>query len=584
LEASATTAVDIEVTIDARVFGNNRLTLYNLYVMIISVDIDQKSFGSKVLYKNLAFDIQPGEKIGLIGRNGTGKSTLLHMITGEDTDYQGEIVIKRGTILVSSRQEHHAYDQQTVLRYIQGDLPEFQELHHIITTYPEKMAHDIAKMQRYSDAIERFGTLGYYEIEEELTKVFNAYQLDAKKLESKLGDLSGGEKRMVELIKVQRSRGDIALIDEPTNHMDYVAKQAFMKWMKAAQEAILVVTHDRDVLGIVDRIVEIRDGKAYTFRGNYDQYLRINKSQTSVQVNEYDQTQRRIANLKNDVIRFRRLKEKSRDPGTIRRFKHQEEASAAELRELSGLDKPSFWIDRESAEELNTKMAVAYTKYKSKNISLRTKTQETNSMRLLVQATNLSLGYGEQRLFEGISFSLHEGERIRFHGRNGAGKTTLVRAIMAKIDDSPVQSTKFHGSLAVEREVKVGLYEQEIDARYLPMSLSDAIEQVAREADVPISDQRIKQILSDYLFNPATDGAMPIDKLSGGQKARFQIIRMLINDPQVLILDEPTNHLDLPSIEELEDAMEKYSGAVIYISHDSYFADRLKGEVITIGD
>ena len=133
------------------------------------------------------------------------------------------------------------------------------------------MGEDISMMQRYSDAVARFGSLGYFEVEEELTKAFNDYQLDAKKLYSKLGDLSGGEKRMVELIKVQRSRGDIALIDEPTNHMDYVAKQAFIKWMKAAQEAILVITHDRDVLGIVDRIVEIRDGKASNFHGNYDQ-------------------------------------------------------------------------------------------------------------------------------------------------------------------------------------------------------------------------------------------------------------------------------------------------------------------------
>jgi ATP-binding cassette subfamily F protein 3 len=551
--------------------------------MLISIDVSQKSFGSKVLYKNLTFDIQPGQKVGLIGRNGTGKSTLLHLITGEDTDYQGEIVVKRGTIVVSSRQEHHAYDHQTTLGYIQGDLPEFQELHRIISTYPELMGEDITKVQRYSDAVARFGDLGYFEIEEELTRTFDSYQVDPQKLYSQLGTLSGGEKRMVELMKVQRSRGDIALIDEPTNHMDYVAKQAFIKWMEAAQEAILVVTHDRDVLGIVDRIIEIRDGKAYSFRGNYGQYLKINKSQTSAQVNEYDLTQRRISNLREDIIRFRRLKEKSRDPGTIRRFKHQEEAASAELLELNQQSKPSFWIDRESAEELTTKMSTAYTKYKTKNISLNTKQAETSSSRLLVQATNLSLGYGDKPLFAGVSFSLHEGERIRLHGRNGAGKTTLVQAIAATEQGVSLSSTKFKGSLIVEREVKIGIYEQEIDPKYLHLPLGDAIEQVALSSGVRVTDQIIKRLLSDYLFNPSTDGNMPISTLSGGQKARFQIIRMLINDPQVLILDEPTNHLDLPSIEELEDALEKYSGAVIYISHDSYFADRLKGELITIG-
>jgi ATP-binding cassette, subfamily F, member 3 len=169
------------------------------------------------------------------------------------------------------------------------------------------------------------------------------------------------------------------------------------------------------------------------------------------------------------------------------------------------------------------------------------------------------------------------------HGRNGAGKSTLVKAILAKANGSQAESQQYAGHIAVEAEINIGVYEQEIDEKYLPMKLHDTIENACRDRGIIMSEQKIKQYLSDYLFNPATDGDVPISRLSGGQKARFQLIRMMANDPHVLILDEPTNHLDLPSIEELEDALKQYHGAVLYISHDSYFVKNLGGEIVPIG-
>ncbi len=551
--------------------------------MILSVDIAEKSFGNKILYQDLTLSVQPHEKVGLIGRNGTGKSTLLNMISGDDKDFEGEIVARRSSILVTSRQEHHGHEDKTVLEYIQGDLPEYAQLSHIIATYPEHMGESDRKMQQYADALERFAQLGYYQVEDEVQQMFAEYQLDASKLHVKLGELSGGQKRLVELIKVQRSRADIALIDEPTNHMDYIAKEAFIQWFKNSPEAILVITHDRDVLKQVDRIIEIRDGQAYPFKGDYDAYLRTNKSQIVSQVNEYDVTQRRIENLKNDVVRFRRMKEKARDPGTIHRFKGQEERARKELAKLEKMEKPSFWIDRESTAAMNDNLTAAYEKHKARTIRIRTRTKETQSHRLLVEVSKLSLGYGDTPLFEDVSFALHEGERIRLHGRNGAGKTTLVRAIMSRVRDTDMPCTKFAGHISTEKELSLGYYEQEIDASYLPLTLHDAIEKIYEDKGLPVSEQRIKQLLSDYLFNPGADGDVVLERLSGGQKARFQLIAMLANDPQILILDEPTNHLDLPSIEELEDALKSYHGAIIFISHDSYFAGMLGGTTIAIG-
>ena len=549
--------------------------------MLISVEVSEKSFGSKTLYKDLDFDIQENEKVGLIGRNGTGKSTLFNIIAGEDKDFEGEIGIKRGTIVVSSRQEHHGHENKTVLEYIQGDLPEYARLTHIIDTFPDTMGNDNRKLQIFSDALDRFGQLNYYQIEDEIQQAFEKYQIDPKKMHVSFGSLSGGERRMVDLIKVQRSRGDINLIDEPTNHMDYIAKAEFVKWLKASPEAALVITHDRDVLSIVDRIIEIRDGRCFSFRGNYQNYLRTNTSQTTNLVNDYESSQRRISNLEDDVIRFRRLKEKARNPGTIKRFKSQEMKAQAEISKLRGTVKPSFWIDQESVKGMNDKLLSAYDKHKTKNINLTTrKKTDSISDQTLIKVTNLSLGYGKTPLFENINFTIRSGERIRLHGRNGAGKSTIVKAIMSQVDGSPSAANYLKGSIETRPAIKIGLYEQEIDTSYLGMTLYEAIEKILRDKNLPISDQKIKQLMSDYLFNPMADGKTLVDNLSGGQKARVQLIAMLANDPQMLILDEPTNHLDLPSIEELENAMQNYYGAIIYISHDSFFANKIGGEEI----
>ena len=550
--------------------------------MLLSVEIAEKSFGHKTLYNDLSFEIQENEKVGFIGRNGTGKSTLLNLITGEDTDFHGKVQVKRGAVLISSRQEHHDHENKTVLEYIQGDLPEYAALTNIIDTYPETMGSDPRKLQTYSDALDRFGQLDYYQIEDEIIQAFESYQIDPNKLHKTMGSLSGGEKRLIELIKVQRSRGHIALIDEPTNHMDFVAKAEFIKWLKSAQEAVLVITHDRDVLSTVDRIIEIRDGKCFSFRGNYDAYLRTNTNQVTNQVNEYELSQRRIANLEDDVVRFRRLKERSRDPGTIHRFKSQENKAKAEIEKLKKTEKPSFWIDQESANTMNDKLSAAYDKHKAKNIKVSTRKKQTeNEGRQLIKVTDLSLGY-DKPLFKKISFIVNEGERVRLHGRNGAGKSTIVQAIMATANNSPLLSKSFDGVIEVEKEIKIGIYEQEINQKYLKLTLNDAIENILEEKNLPINPQKIKQLLGDYLFNPNSDGQMLVERLSGGQKARVQLISMLVNEPQILILDEPTNHLDLPSIEELENAMKDYHGAIIYISHDSFFANKMGGETIEI--
>ena len=667
---------------------------YNIPSMIADIHITEKSFGDKTLMRDVKFSVDDGEKVGVVGRNGVGKSTLFGILAGTDSDYTGEVIFQRGITVASTAQEHHGLGDQTVLSYILAGLPEYATLKKIIDEYPETMGDNMRKIEEYTQALERFDQKGFYQIEEKIGRELDNFQLSGCG-ERPLGSLSGGQKRLVEIVKIMHSGAHLALIDEPTNHMDYVAKQQFIDWMSSQpRQAMLIITHDRDVLGRVDRIIELKDGRAVSYRGNYDAYLKQNAQATAAGMNNFEQVEKRMTNLQQKVLDYQRLKEKSRNPGTIQKFKRLENEARAELAELSEMDKPTFWIDKESAGQLDYKSAERYGKFKARNIRLSMKDAASRSQHVLVRIEDAAVGVSERILFEGVNIDLREGEAVELRGRNGAGKTTLIRMLLgqrrgsdsslsdsrqnsarpsrkhlslqagapptdpadalgaplperqslqkksltsqlkctqkksemplasnaltaappaleavehSRIASAPAERSRsissgdasekstpaqecgaavtpilYSGNLFLDPQVRVGVYEQEIDERYLADPLEVAIEKLYLSRDLPISETKIRQLLADYLFTEA-DRMTPLARLSGGQKARFQIIAMLANDPQLLILDEPTNHLDLPSIEELETALAKYSGAILYVSHDNYFRQEIGGEVVQIG-
>ncbi len=542
--------------------------------MIADIIVTEKSFGPKILMSNIKFSIDDGEKVGVVGRNGVGKSTLFGILAGADKDFTGEIIYKRGVVVVSTAQEHHDMGDTTVLQYVLSGLPEYTELSRIIETYPETMGEDMKKIDEYTQALMRFDDKGFYQIEEKIERELDNFQLPGIAHRA-FSTLSGGQKRLVEVVKVMHSDASLALVDEPTNHMDYIAKAQYVEWMKNAHEAMLVITHDRDVLNEVDRIIELKDGENASYKGNYDAYLKQNAVSTGTQMNDFEMAEKRIVNLKQKVIDYQRLKEKSRNPGTIQKFKRLENNSRAELAELQAKEKPTFWIDKESAANLNYKVAAQYDKFKAKNIRMNLRNEESRSKHVLLAARDVSLGY-DKPLFKGVNIDLREGEALEFRGRNGCGKTTLIKAILG--DTSP---KFFGGEITLDKHVRIGVYEQEVSPVYFDLTLEDAIERMYLDRKLSISTTKIRSLMSDYLFIES-DGKTPISRLSGGQKARFQLITMLANNPQLLILDEPTNHLDLPSIEELETALAKYSGAIVYVSHDGYFRQAIGGEVLLI--
>lgn len=550
--------------------------------MILSVEITEKSFGNKQLLQNIKFSIDEGEKVGLIGRNGIGKSTLFSILLGRDQDFSGEVIFRKGSVVASTQQEYSSVGEQTVLDFILNDLPEYAHLSKLLRELPEKMGENMTLIEKYTDALNRFQEKNFHFIEDKIKAELRDFGLGGFE-NRQIKTLSGGQKRLVDTIKIIHSKADLALVDEPTNFMDSHAKNRFLSWMKNSHEAVLVITHDRDVLSKVDRIIEIRDGKTYIFKGNYDDYLQANMFSTTNQIQDFESIQRRIANLKDKVREYQRMKEKARDPSTIQRFKRLENKSREELANLEEIEKPSFWIDQANVENLGFKAAKSYQKFKAKNVKIGIKNEETRSVRSLVRAENLALGYGSLEdalenkngakiLFENVNFDLKVGGILEIFGRNGVGKTSLIKTIFGAENE---KAEIYDGKIFLDESARVGIYSQEIGSEFFEMNLKDAIEKIYLDQNISITEEKIYRILHQYLFS-TEDFETPIRELSGGQKARFQLIKMLSNEPQILILDEPTSHLDLPSIEELERALKNYSGAIIFVSHDDYFRKVMK--------
>lgn len=540
--------------------------------MLISVENLSKSIGAKTLFTDLSFGIDRDEKVALIGRNGQGKTTLLNILAGIDHEFEGKIDRKKDLRITLTKQEHLTDNTQTALEYICKSIPHFSEYEKVLYDF-EKGVH--TDLDLYTKAVSYFSDNGYYYIKDLILATLEDFQIPQDKAHQALVLFSGGEKRFIELVRMMYSQANLLLIDEPTNHMDYVGKEQFISWMEMVTESMLIVTHDRDVLRHVDRIIELKDKNIYTFKGNYDQYLKQNTTQTTNSVIDYQNQLRRLDEAKKRVEWGLQMRAKSKA------WKTRYDKWLREYEKIkSETVKPSFWIDQESKDTLDKNVLDSYHKFKEKNIhiAMHKEKERTNE---LVKANDLSLGYTSP-LFSNLSFAIRSDDRAFLKGRNGRGKSTLVRTILSLYRNEPPAATIFEGTIKLGANLRIGEYEQEISTKYLSLPLGEAIRTIYEDYNIPIDDRKIKSILSQYLFDPAIDEKQTIAVLSGGQKARFQLIKMLANKPNLLILDEPTNHLDLPSIEELENALRSYLGGILYISHDNYFIDQIGGTVVEI--
>lgn len=550
--------------------------------MLINISKLNKSIGIKTLFEDLNLSISGGEKLALIGKNGAGKTTLFNLIMGEDKDFHGSIDIRKGTRIILTKQEHFLDENTTAIDYILNDLPDYNALKAVLANYELHGEDNGISLEEYCDAVAKFSENGFYDIEVEILISLSEFQIDENRARMPMKNLSGGEKRFVELVRVMYSKCDLALIDEPTNHMDYVGKEKFISWLKKTKDSLLIISHDRDVLKYVDKILELKDMQISIFNGNYDNYLSINSISNVSSITKYENDLKRIDKAKKQMLaardhKFKARSNKARTAALIqeRRFQKEYDRLQADLK------KPSIWIDSENLQNMSEKVIKNYEKYKDNSIKIINKSKGSNK-KLLFSVEKLSLGY-DKPLFENIHFEVYSGDKIQIKGRNGAGKSTLLKTIIANIENQKLPAKVFYGEIKKKNTVKLGVYEQEVSESVLDLTLGDAVKNIYYDLDIPFNETVRSAVLKRYLFDPMQDYKILVRDLSGGQKARLQLIKMMANDPNLLILDEPTNHLDLPSIEELENALNDFEGGVIYVSHDSYFVKNIGGNIIEIG-
>lgn len=540
--------------------------------MLIEVHDLSKSIGATYLFKNVSFGIVPGEKIALIGRNGYGKTTLLKMLSGEDHDFEGKIITTKGIRITLTKQEHLQDNSQSSLDYVLDNVPHYHKYKKVLDEYEQGLN---TNTPQYLKVLEYFTENRYFHVEDAILSTLADFNIPNELAQQPLAHLSGGQKRYVEMTKLMFSRADLLLIDEPTNHMDYQGKERFISWLKSLTQTVIVVTHDRDVLKYVTKIIELKDQKLNIYKGNYDQYIAQNANQTLSSVKLYSDQLNRLKEAKKKVEWGLQMRARSKEWKT--RYDHW-------LRDYEKIKaetvKPSFWIDQNSVEELDKKVVDSYHKFKKRNIKINVSGDGSRGTELIL-VRNLALGY-ENPIFDNVHFSLRNNDRVFIKGKNGAGKSTLVRTLVSLSESKSPQALVLDGDVILGNDLRIGEYEQEISAKYLPLSLEEAIRMSYKEKKVAIDDQKIRKLLAQYLFDPVADAYQKVMNLSGGQKARFQLIKMFIDEPNLLILDEPTNHLDLPSIEELENSLIKFEGGILYISHDTYFINRMGGKIIEL--
>lgn len=509
--------------------------------MILSAENMSRSYGDRVLFENISFNVEEGDKIGVIGVNGTGKSTLLKMIAARESG-GGKLTIPGNIVMEYLPQDPPFEPQATVLEQIfKGDSPLMVLLRDYETAVEEvaQNPEDTKLQKKLLDLQQEMDNKYAWQLESEAKAVLN--QLGIENLQQKMEELSGGQRKRVALAGVLVRPSDLLILDEPTNHMDNATVAWLEQQLLKRKGALLMVTHDRYFFDrVVNRTLEIDGGKGYLYVGNYSLFLEKRE-------------ERRIA-----------------------------EASAAQkLRNI--YRRELGWISR-GAEARRTKKKdrverFAQIEAEVKNVqteaSLEMSSVASRLGKTVIELNNIGMIYDGIEYIKDFSYILLRNDRVGIVGPNGAGKSTLMDIIAGRLQPTS-------GSITVGQTVKIGYFSQHSE---FPDSSQKVLEYI-KEANnyIDTADgQRISaaQMLERFLFPPELQW-VPVNKLSGGEKRRLYLLRVLMTAPNVLILDEPTNDLDIPTLSVLEDYLDSFAGAVIAVSHDRYFLDRFAHKIFAL--
>lgn len=516
--------------------------------MILSCNNISKSFGTDVIIKSCSFNIEDHEKAAIVGINGAGKSTLLKIITGIEPADTGLVTLAKDKTLGYLAQQQNLgsdntiYDELlSVKQYILDMEKELRSIEKRMNTADGDELENL--MKKYSDLNHRFEMENGYAYKSEITGVLKGLGFSEEDFSLNVNTLSGGQKTRVALGRLLLAKPDIILLDEPTNHLDMESIRWLENYLLNYNGAVLIVAHDRYFLDkIVSKIIELDNGVATVFSGNYTDYAAKKAILRNMKLKEYLNQQREIKHQE-DVIT--KLKQFNREK-SIKRAESREKM----LDKIEIVDKP---------QELNDKM----------NIKLEPNVVSGNDV---LTISGLSKSFDDVTLFDNIDIEIKRGERVALIGNNGTGKTTILKLINGIIEPDS-------GSIYLGAKVNIGYYDQEHHVLDPDKTIFDEI----RDAYPDLNNTQIRNTLAAFLFTNE-DVFKYIRDLSGGEKGRVSLAKLMLSNANFLILDEPTNHLDIVSKEILENALNNYTGTVLFVSHDRYFINAAATRIIELSN
>ena len=505
-----------------------------------------KQYGRQVLFVDASFQLNPGEKIGLVGPNGAGKTTLFRMITGEETADEGDVSVPKRMTIGYFRQDVEEMSGRSVLDEAIAGSGRVGALHHELEELNQAMA-DPARaddmdriLARFGEVQEEYEHLGGYALESQAREVLHGLGFDDERIDGDVGALSGGWKMRVAMARVLLGRPDVLLLDEPTNHLDIESIIWLEAFLKSLPGALLMTSHDRDFMNrIVNRIAEIDGGEITVYSGNYDFYERERGIREANREAAYARQQAMLAKEQRFIERFA--------------------AHAAKAAQVQSRVKA---LDKIEKVELPKKRRVVDFEFR----------QPARSGEQVAVLEDVSKAYGRRVIHDGVDLTIRRGERWSVMGRNGAGKTTLLKMIAGVLPPD-------RGGVRIGASVKMGYFAQQSTELLDPeLTIWEQIEK-----DFPLeSIGALRNLLGAFQFS-GEDVEKKIRSLSGGEKTRLVMARMLLDPPNFLVLDEPTNHLDLATKEMLVNSLSQFDGTMIFVSHDRMFLRGLSNRVLELG-
>ncbi|UHA75527.1 ribosomal protection-like ABC-F family protein [Paenibacillus sp. 481] len=519
--------------------------------MMIQVQHIEKYYGAELVLQDICFDIREGDKVGLIGRNGTGKTTMFRLLKGLDKPDRGEISIRKGAKIGYLAQVMHVHDE-SVYDVLSASFKQqlewsaqMKKLEQLMSD-PEQIGDEARfarLLQEYGQVQERFERAGGYEIDSQIERVANGLGIPTEQYTRPFPSLSGGEKTKVGLAALLLEQPDILLLDEPTNHLDMRAIEWLESFLRTYAGTVVVISHDRYFLdSVVTKIVEFEDGEAVTYVTNYSDYQVEKEARLLRQFAAFQEQQKKIKQMQETIKQLIDWGNRANPPnaGFHRRAASMQKA----LDRMTKLKRPI--MERKAIE-----------------LDLR---QRDRSGSTVVSLDRVRKSYGERLLFEQVSDLLRYGERAILIGDNGSGKSTLLKMLLG-------QEFPDEGSVRLGSRVELGYLAQEA----APQDHHMTVLQYFR-TELALEEGAARGQLARFLFYGA-DAFKQVRSLSGGEWSRLRLAVLMHRQPNLLLLDEPTNHLDIDSREALEEALEEYTGTMLAVSHDRYFINRLAHKI-----